>query len=131
MRIQLGLVAVFLFTMTACTQEQATTSGSASSDGVAPEVATGSTSGEMPAGQGGADTPVLDLSSDAIRETLDEIDDETPELQASQALLPEMFDDQTETPSTRVSGGVLTREDAESLQDSLDGVEIKLEMETR
>lgn len=54
-------------------------------------------------------------------------DEEIPEAQTA---LPDLFE-QDRDPNMRVSGKVLTDEEAQTLQETVDGVELKLELKTK
>ena len=76
----------------------------------------------------------LNLSKENLRGFVDEIDGETKiDVGQDTNVLPELLKEgngETER-KMRVSGNVLAKEEAESLQDSVDGVELKLEMKTK
>jgi hypothetical protein len=72
----------------------------------------------------------LDLSSDHIAELEQSLSDSSAEITDADSLLPDMFEDTGDAPRTKLSGKVLTKEEAESMQDSLDGVELKIEVKT-
>ncbi|MEM7100235.1 MAG: hypothetical protein AAF541_18350 [Pseudomonadota bacterium] len=78
------------------------------------------------------DSQPLDLSQESIRGFVEEVDGETNvELTEPGEILPELLSEDKAEKSMRVSGNVLTKEEAESLQDSVDGVELKLEVKTK
>ncbi len=68
----------------------------------------------------------LDLSREGVGRVLEEMADADIELD-SDRILPDMFDAEPEPEKMRVSGGVLTNEEAENLRDRIDGVELKIE----
>ena len=69
----------------------------------------------------------LDLSSEQITQ---EIAAEETQLAEPEAVLGDMFEKEN-SPKTKVSGKVLTKEEAESLRNSVDGVQVELEVPTR
>ncbi|MFT7654891.1 MAG: hypothetical protein ACI9UU_004013 [Candidatus Azotimanducaceae bacterium] len=72
----------------------------------------------------------LDLSSDRVAGLEQSLSDSSAEITDADSLLPDMFEDTGDAPRTKLSGKVLTKEEAESMQDSLDGVEFTLEVKT-
>ncbi len=73
--------------------------------------------------------PTLSVD-DARRAIVDQDRDTSVDLQEEAALLPDMFGEK-EAKRVRMSGKMLTDEEAESLDEQLDGVELKLEMQTK
>ena len=71
------------------------------------------------------ETPSLNLSTDLIGDALTE----EGEVGEAESVLPDMFDDREEA-KTKISGKVLTNEEAQTLQDSVDGVQLELEVPT-
>ena len=69
----------------------------------------------------------LDLSRSGVEQVLEGMGDValSPD---NDRLLPELFDAEPEQKKTRLSGGVLTNKEAESLRDRIDGVELKIEL---
>ncbi len=77
--------------------------------------------------------PPLDLSRDAIRQTADEFAD-SAEATVGDApdVLPDLFEgDGSDADKVKVSGSVLTDEEATTLRDRVDGVELKVKVPTR
>ncbi len=74
-------------------------------------------------------TQSLNLSRDGVNRVLDEMGDEALELDA-QRILPDMFDAETDREKMKISGSVLTDEEARTLLDRVDGVELKIELTT-
>ena len=77
----------------------------------------------------------LDLSKDVIDGALNDVLPEGSEaleaLETPEDVLPDLFDAAKEdAKKVKVSGSVLTKEEAESLRDSIDGVEVQLEVKT-
>ena len=70
------------------------------------------------------ENPTLDLSRDMLDEP------GSADLEDPDQVLPDLFEDQGEEGRVRVSGKVLTKEEAESLQSSVDGAEVRLELKT-
>ena len=70
----------------------------------------------------------LDLSREAIRDVLEE---EGTVMKDPDASLPNMFADQAEEKQTKLSGKVLTKEEAEDLRSAVDGVQVELEVPPR
>ncbi len=93
----------------------------APSAGVASEAVTqAQTSGEILS----APTPPLNLS----REHLNTLTDEQPEPGELLPVLPELFDD-TPQRGVRLEPGLITNKEAKSLRDTVDGVELKLQID--
>ena len=69
--------------------------------------------------------PSLNLSRDLISDG--EVEEE---LADAENVLPDMFAEEADQPKTRISGKVLTKEEAQTLTDSVDGVELKIEVPT-
>ena len=60
------------------------------------------------------------------------VDDETTvELADPDEVLPDLFEEDAEGKRVRLSGKVLTKEEAENLQSTVDGAEVKLERKTK
>ena len=70
----------------------------------------------------------LDLSREAMREVMNE---DGPSMQDPEATLPDMFADGSEDKKAKLSGKVLTKEEAEDLRSTVDGVQVELEVPTR
>ena len=73
-----------------------------------------------------AATP-LDLS----RDYLEDRNPGTEELAEEAELLPDLFAEDSKEARVRVSGSVITDEQANTLQDRLDGAEVKIEVKTK
>jgi hypothetical protein len=69
----------------------------------------------------------LDLSRGGVERVLEAMDDVELGLDKDR-ILPELFDAEAEQEKMRLSGGVLTNKEAESLRDRIDGVELKIEL---
>ena len=54
--------------------------------------------------------------------------DEIADTAAPQATLPDLFDDTPAAKKTKFSGKILTREEAESLSQSVDGIQLEFEV---
>jgi len=82
---------------------------------------------QAPATSPSTTEPALDLS----REHLQGVDtsQDGPGVEP-EAALPAMFDTPARTKKVKVGGGLLTDEEAETLQDASDGVEFKVEVRT-
>lgn len=70
----------------------------------------------------------LDLSREAMSEVMNE---EGLSIQDPEAKLPDMFADESEDKKAKLSGKVLTKEEAEDLRSTVDGVQVELEVPTR
>ncbi len=70
--------------------------------------------------------PPLDLS----RDHLQSLNDEDPQPGELQPTLPELFDD-TPTRGVRLEPGLITNKEAKTLRESVDGVELKLQIDRR
>lgn len=93
----------------------------APSTGAVSEVVTrAQTNGEAPS----EPAPPLDLS----REHLQALTDAQPEPDELQPVLPQLFDDTPER-GVRLEPGLITNKEARSLRESVDGVELKLQID--
>jgi hypothetical protein len=76
----------------------------------------------------------LDISSATVSEVIEEITEEleeSPDVGDARALLPEYSLDERRRDRLKLSGKVLTDEEAESMSDAIDGVEVSIEVKTR
>ncbi len=73
----------------------------------------------------------LDLSDEHLQGLLDESGDAGDALPERDRLLPDYFAEEKDPRKVKVTGGVLTDEEAASLRDAIDGAEVKVEVRTR
>ena len=110
-------IVLLMLVLTACSEPEP-----ASELGPEPDAETGAETGAEQKDQ------ELNLSRDAITDVMDE---EGPAMHDPNATLPNMFADEAEDKKTKLSGKVLTKEEAEDLRSTVDGVQVELEVPTR
>lgn len=91
-----------------------------------------SDSGSETASEAAQDAPSaqLDLSPEARQQVLQEIDGGGQVVGDAPNQLPDMFDSPEEERRVRMSSKLLTKEEAATLQERVDGVEFKVEVRT-
>ena len=120
MRRKIGLAGAMVVLCSACGQTESPAATSSTVSGAEQQTA------------GSTEAPPLDLSKESIQAAAESAEAEIAEqaLTEPEAALPDLFGEKKDK-NVKVSGNVLTKEEAESLQDSVDGVELKLEMKTK
>ena len=76
----------------------------------------------------------LDLSAETVNSAVQEVLEDAksqPSMVEPEAALPDLFGERREDKKARLTGKVLTKEEAKDLRDSVDGLQVELKVPTQ